>query len=212
MFKVSNYNLYQSNRLLVHNISFSIKEGEVLYITGDNGTGKSTFLNKIAQKDFLSSDTIFLKDKNIEAYTIKQWNKTVKLLNQQHSVVFDILVIDFLYLAFRSEMTFYKSISNNHLTLIEEISNQLKIESLLNKSLTELSGGEQQLCWLAQIILQKPELLLLDEPTQYLDVTNRKLFFDFLTTYCKKNKITCICATHDLIFNSNSYQSILLAK
>jgi iron complex transport system ATP-binding protein len=210
MFKISNYNLYQSKRLLVDNITFSIKEGEVLYIVGNNGVGKSTLLKTIANNNFSNNDNVFLNSTSAHLYNIKEWIDRVKLLNQQHTVVFDILVKDFLLMAFRSDVSIFENFTHMHSQYINEIAHELKIDSLLNKPITELSGGEQQLCWLAQIMLQKPRLLLLDEPTQFLDVSNRKMFFNFLTKYCKDNNISCLCASHDLMYNTNNHQEYLL--
>jgi iron complex transport system ATP-binding protein len=115
-------------------------------------------------------------------------------------------------MAFRNQITLFQQYQSSHREQVKKIAVELNIQHLLDKYLNQLSGGEQQLCWLAQIFLQKPEVLLLDEPTQYLDVENRVLFFDFLTQYCISNQSIAICATHDLLFNKNKHRYYELIK
>lgn len=91
----------------------------------------------------------------------------------------------------------------------EIIFNQLGIASLFHTNVQELSGGEQQLIWLTQLLLQNREILLLDEPTQYLDVRNKKIVFDLLKHQVTVEHKTVLCITHDLL-NLYSMEGYLL--
>ena len=92
---------------------------------------------------------------------------------------------------------------------VEIAFDKLGIRSFLEKNVLNLSGGEQQLVWLAQIMVQNKDLVLLDEPTQYLDVHNRKKVFMLLNSLIQENKKTILCVTHDIL-NLYSMEGYLL--
>ena len=101
---------------------------------------------------------------------------------------------------------------------VKEIFQLLQISSLYGRNIRELSGGEQQMVWLAQTLLCEAEVLLLDEPTQSLDLRNKKNFYDVVEQLVARKK-TVVCATHDvemlknmkgLLMNMSSVHPVLV--
>jgi ABC-type cobalamin/Fe3+-siderophores transport system ATPase subunit len=187
--------------ILLSPTTFTIQTGEVLYITGRNGVGKSTLLAAIADYAVDVAGKVTLNNQLKEAYTEKDWQSLVCRLGQHNRLQFPIKVSDLLMMAY------YRQRSSTGYTYAQigeakQMAESFQIGHLWDRMAHQLSGGELQLCWLAQIALQKPAVMLLDEPTQYLDAQNRHAFFSLIHQYVKSNPVMVVCVTHDLLFNT----------
>jgi iron complex transport system ATP-binding protein len=121
------------------------------------------------------------------------------ILSQKNSLHFDISAKELAVMGLFRQKKLLENYSNQDYEMVNAIFEELNIAPLLNASVLTLSGGEQQLVWMAQLLLQNKAILLLDEPTQYLDVKNKKRFFALATKLVKEQQKTIICVTHDLL-------------
>ncbi|MFN8416044.1 MAG: ABC transporter ATP-binding protein [Cytophagaceae bacterium] len=188
-------------QILLSPTTFSIQTGEVLYITGRNGVGKSTLLSAIADYSADIAGKVSLDKKSKEDYSEKDWQALVCRLGQHNRLQFPIKVSDLLMMAYYRQRS-TAGYTSTQLSEAKQMAEAFQIGHLWDRMAHQLSGGELQLCWLAQIALQKPAVMLLDEPTQYLDSFNRHAFFSFLHQYVKFNQVMVVCVTHDLLFNT----------
>ncbi len=185
MLRVQNLQLSIAQKVLIENLSFEIKKPAFVAVIGHNGSGKSSlfkaFLNLLPYRGeiFLASVPAFLSQKN--------------------TIHFDIPARELAVMGKFQEKKFFDSYTQNDFLATQALFEKLGIAPLQNTSVLALSGGEQQLVWLAQLLLQNKEILLLDEPTQYLDVLNKKRVFNLLQKLVKEEQKTILCITHDLL-------------
>ena len=195
---LENLNILQKDKLILSNVNLSINKGEFVYLIGKTGIGKSSLLR------ILYADLKIKKDEG-EAHILginlnKIKEKKIPYLRRKLGIVFQ----DFKLLADRSieknlifvlKATDWKD-SSEIKTRIEEVLNMVKLEDVKNKFPHELSGGEQQRIAIARALLNKPELILADEPTGNLDPATSIEIMQVLKDI-HDSGTTIIVATHD---------------
>jgi len=198
-----------ADRDVIKSFSLSAEGGDVVFISGDNGSGKSTLLKAIAGYLPLNEGHIFLSEKDKTSYPPSEWFSMVHYLPQHNPLAFPIKVKDLLVMAFYRDKKWYDNYSSEQYQKVDQLAERFAITHLLERNAKELSGGELQLCWLVQSFLAGPKVLLLDEPTQYLDAKNRTAFFSILKEQVEHSSFICLCATHDLVFRKEEYGKMI---
>lgn len=164
---------YNGSGNIFENINFSIKKGEVLCVLGPNGTGKTTLIKCLNRILKLNSGDIFLKGKDICSFNRKDLSRQIGYIPQGHSPVFPFTVLDVVLMGRAPHLTSLSSPSEKDYKIAQKALKRLNITHMSNKPYTELSGGEKQLVFFARVLTQKPDVLLLDEPTSHLDFGNQ---------------------------------------
>ena len=180
-----------SNRDILTNINFSVKEGQIVTITGPSGGGKSTLLKLIGLLNSPTSGTIQYLGKNIFEYEPTEYRKEVSYFFQ-NAVLFDDTVRD--NLAFPAkirEIEFDESRAIEGLKLVQLPS------TYLDKPIQELSGGEKQRVALIRNLMFPPKVLLMDEITSSLDKENRDIVVSFIHRLNKEENVTVLWITHN---------------
>ena len=178
-------------------LNFHAKKEEIVSILGGNGSGKTTFLNIISGQNKPYRGKILIRGKKINKYKGKELYKhNIALLPQNPQTVFLKPTVKEDYKEIGKAMGYTKEEIN---TYTEEIVEMLSIKELLDKHPYDLSGGEQQKVALGKILLLKPKILLLDEPTKGIDAFSKKVLYDILLDL-KKQGVTIIMVTHDVEF------------
>lgn len=174
-----------------------VYKGEFYCILGGNGTGKTTSLNVISGLNKAYRGKVIVDGKPIKEYKSNSlYYKKIAFLPQNPETVFlkDNLKEDFLEILEALDVP-----KNEREEKIIKVSEKIGITHLLNKHPYDLSGGEQQKCALAKILLLEPTILLLDEPTKGLDAYSKYTLKTILAEL-KKDGITIIMVTHDVEF------------
>jgi zinc transport system ATP-binding protein len=167
-------------KTILENVSFNLKEGEVLVIIGPNGAGKSMLLKAIIGIVEEYEGEIILKKGVKIGYLPQRFNIDTYL---------PLTVSEFLKLKPHNENG------------LKETINLIGIpENWLNKSLSSFSSGQLQKILLAWTLLDKPQLLLFDEPTENVDIISRESIYKLLENLQKKLNLTMIIVSHDLSF------------
>ncbi|MEO0236998.1 MAG: metal ABC transporter ATP-binding protein [candidate division WOR-3 bacterium] len=184
--KIKNLGYTLNGTVILENINFKIEENELVSIIGPNGGGKTTLLKLILGIMKPTTGIIEFYNKNIP----------IGYLPQRKTDPFDfpISVYDFILLA-RYNGVFRNFTRYDHKKTIETIE-KIGIEKLLKKRLSNLSGGELQKVLLARAIVNDPKLLILDEPTSFIDIKSQNEFYNLL--FELKEKMSIILVTHDL--------------
>lgn len=189
-------------------ISVSFREGDQVMITGESGAGKSTLLNIIGLLDRGYQGHYFIAGKNAREYSAKEEalmrNKMFSYIFQEYALlesetVYDNVKVPLLY----SDVP-----KKKHREYIEEALDQVGLSGHLRKKVKHLSGGERQRVAIARALVNKPRVILADEPTGSLDSKNRRLVLDIIYNYLDETKIL-IFVTHDLEKNRRGTQRIL---
>ncbi len=176
-------------------VSFSAQKGEFVAILGNNGTGKSTLmlcLNKIREP---KAGTVTVNEQNVLTLPRKACAKLMSYVAQKAELS-DATVYDTVMLGRLPYMN-WQTTPHDH-ALCEAVIEKLNLESLKMRSVSTLSGGEQQKVMLARALVQEPEVLLLDEPTSSLDIKNAHEMLSEVRILCKEASLTVLMVIHDL--------------
>lgn len=167
------------DNILIENVSFSLKKGEITTLIGQNGVGKSTIAKIILGLESYDSGQLF-----------KAANIRIGYVPQILDLSFNMPVTS---IGLLKILTDNKSNSNDfNLRFISDL------EHIQHKDLSEISGGQLQKLMLAGTIMNRPDLLILDEPTQFLDVSSRQEFYHILGEIKKELGTTIFMISHDL--------------
>ena len=190
---------YQNGQNLtevIKGISFAINQNERLAIVGKSGSGKTSLLMLMAGLEKPTSGIIKFQEKELTSYTEDQLTDFRK---QNIGIVFQSFYLIPSYTALENvalslEINFQK----NALIQAEEILTDLGLKDRLHHFPSQLSGGEQQRVAIARAIINKPELILADEPTGNLDEENSQIIADLLFNVSQKYQKSLCLVTHDL--------------
>ncbi|MDB6185493.1 ATP-binding cassette domain-containing protein [Gemella haemolysans] len=187
------------DKTILDNISFSVSSGDVVAVVGKNGVGKTTLLNNILEKLNKTNEITLVGENPTLGYVpqFRQIDEELPLSAKD----FVSLPIQKGFLPWLSKKE--KESIKNALSL----TNSIKLE---NKSIGTLSGGEKQRVFLAQALVNKPNLLLLDEFTSNLDKTSEVECMTLVKDITKKENIITLCITHELSLLDEKYVDKIL--
>ena len=204
-------NLYfrYNSRDVLSDITFSISTGDYIGLVGPNGSGKTTLIKVVLGllKPHSGKITLFGDD----AGAFSGWHK-IGYLPQKISALnprFPATVSEVVAMGLLSKKSFPKHMNRSDNTTVDSILDLLDITNLRNKPIGELSGGQQQRVLVARALVNNPEFLILDEPTDALDPEMRDRFFALMDELNKKKNVTIVIVTHDM-GNIGKYTSKLL--
>jgi len=183
---------------VICNINFKAERGESLCILGPNGSGKSTLLKSIARIiDYRG--LVLMNGGDIKALSRKELAKKIALLTQSAQVFFPYTVYETVSMGrYAYSQSILKNLSAEDRAVIEDILKKLDIWDSKDRMIDELSGGELQRVFLARTLAQNPNLILLDEPSNHLDLKHQIELLKFLKAWVKDNNKTLISVFHDL--------------
>lgn len=196
--KGNNLVLSYENREIIHNIDITIPPNKISVIIGSNGCGKSTLLKSFARLLKPKSGNITINDKQLKEFHSKELAQILGLLPQSPIVPEGISVFDLVSRGRFPYQSFLKGSSNEDKKAVEDALKIMDIEELANRNVDELSGGQRQRVWIAMALAQQTDILLLDEPTTYLDISYQVEILDLLTDINKKHKTTIVMVLHDI--------------
>ena len=182
---------------LIRNLFFSVPEPAFVAIIGHNGCGKST-LFKTFTHQLSYSGSITVAGKDLWEIPNPAAQGLLAHLPQKNIVTFPVKVKDLVVMGAFRKKSFFQNYEAEDYETVAFLLEKLQISHLAERNFPDLSGGEQQMVWLAQLMLQDAQLCLLDEPTQQLDVYHKKKVFRLLAGWVQENQKTVLCITHDL--------------
>lgn len=206
--QVKNLNFSYSNQKILENISFAVKKGEIISVLGPNGVGKSTLVKCLAQIYKEQQANVFYKQKSLLEYKPKLLAQEIAYVPQNLEINFPLTVKEFVLLGRKPYIKWNISQEDNQIAA--EIMAKLSIENLSKRNLQNLSGGEKQKVSLARALAQKPELIILDEPTSNLDLNHQLELIKILNSLANKKDLTVIVVLHDLNLALNYTDKCLL--
>ncbi len=194
---VNNVSCSYGSTLALDDVSFAITAGDYVGIIGPNGSGKSTLIRTLLGLAPVDKGSISLFGTPVNHFT--GWEKIGYL--PQHLNLFNpsfpATVQEVVRLGLLAGKRFPRTIARSDATLVDEMLEQMGISDLRKKLIGELSGGQQQRALLARALVNRPELLILDEPTTALDPETRERFYELMATVNRERQTTVLLVTHD---------------
>jgi len=184
------------NNFLLKSISFEVDKGNVFSILGPNGSGKSTLLKLLAKIYTNCRGSIKVYGKEIEKYDFKKYSKIVHFIMQNPLLNMDFTVIDTIVTGVNPKLKFFEFPSKEDYEKAEEILAEFNLLHLKEKTLKQISGGENQLVFFLRALMSNADILIFDEPTAFLDFRNQFKILEIIKKISLKNK-TIILSLHD---------------
>ena len=189
--KIDNLTKTYGSLKAVDDLSFEIRKGELFAFLGVNGAGKSTTINIICGQLKKDEGTVIIDELNLDDNLAKIKKKIgvvfqASILDPQLTVKDNLEIKASLYGLSRKEIK----------SRVNELSEILDFKSYLNRPLAKLSGGQKRRIDIARALLNKPDILILDEPTTGLDPQTRKMIWAVITKLRKENNMTVLLTTH----------------
>lgn len=181
---------------VVDSVSFEIEKGKVTSLIGPNGAGKSTVMGMISRLVARDSGVIDIEGTNIEKWKSKSLSKHLAILTQSNNIQMKLTV--------RELVSFGRfPHSGNHLTKedqikIDEAIAYMELEEYEDRFIDELSGGQRQRAYIAMVIAQDTQYVLLDEPTNNLDIYYATSMMKILRRLCDELGKTVIIVLHEI--------------
>ena len=186
------------HRTILHGISLTIPSNRISVIIGANACGKSTLLKTMARLIKPTSGKVTLDGKPIDRIPSKELARTVGLLPQSPIVPEGISVADLVGRGRFPHQSWLGGWTKKDYEAVAEAMEIMNITELANRHIDELSGGQRQRVWIAMALAQQTDILFLDEPTTFLDITYQVEIIDLLTDLNRKYGTTIIMVLHDI--------------
>lgn len=210
MLELENLTCGYASGFFIKNINLIVKQKEFLGIIGPNGSGKTTLLKAIARYIKPKEGNIFFKKKNIWEIPVKDLFKKIAIVTQEIKVD-SMSVEEFVLLGRTPHFKRFQLLeTEKDFEIAKECMSLTDTLRLKNKSINKISGGEKQLVNIARALTQEPELLLLDEPTTYLDIKYQVEILNLMKRLNKQFGITIIMIIHDLNLASEYCDRLVL--
>lgn len=184
--------------IVLEKINFQMEAGEVICLIGPNGSGKTTLLDCIMGILPLKKGNIFLQGKSISNLKAKEIAQVIAYIPQIHKKTFPYTVEEIVLMGRASHIGMFASPANDDISIAHEAIEIVGIRHLLHRPYTELSGGEGQLVMIARALAQQSRIMIMDEPTTYLDFQNSLTVLEVTRQLAKKRNLSIILATHYL--------------
>ena len=201
---------YTPQRSILKNLSFEVAPGTFLAIAGPNGVGKTTLLNLLC--GLLSPNAGFIRvdSADIDSYSIKELAQKVAVVRQEFVPVFDFMVTEVVSMARTPYLGIFGFESNRDREIVNEAMEATDTTQFASRVLGSLSGGERQRVFIARALAQDTSILLLDEPTSFLDLKHQVGIYDLLKTAQLEKGKTVVAVTHDINLAAQYCDEILL--
>ncbi|WP_223702703.1 ABC transporter ATP-binding protein [Sutcliffiella deserti] len=183
---------------ILHDVTISIPNNKISVIIGANGCGKSTLLKTMARLIKPTSGQVTLDGKSVNKIPPKQLARVLGLLPQSPIVPEGITVADLVGRGRYPHQTFLKGWTKQDYEAVTEAMEIMNITEFADRSIDELSGGQRQRVWIAMALAQQTDILFLDEPTTFLDITYQVEILDLLTDLNRKRGTTIVMVLHDI--------------
>ena len=189
---------YETN-LIINKLNLKIRSGEWVGIIGANGSGKSTLLKGIAKIIPLQKGDILINKSSIKVFSRKKIAKLISYLPQKINTNLPMTVKELVSLGRSPHKYFWDfDLNTEDFSIIDEALDLCDLIKYSDYELTSLSGGQCQRAYLALTIAQKTKIILLDEPTTFLDINFQLQMLDLIKSLNKKNKLTILSVIHDI--------------
>ena len=201
----------QKKIAVLKNLSFKFKKGKIYSLSGPSGSGKSTLLNLLSLIDRPSSGNIKIDNRNINHNEIEINDKirssNIGIVYQEKNLLPDFTAIENVCIASLAANNNHKIAEQESLKIIQKVG----LKDRANHYPSELSGGEMQRIAISRAIVNKPRIILADEPTGSLDHENANQIFNLLFKLKNKDRVI-IFATHNRFFANKADYKISLSN
>ncbi|MGT2935288.1 ABC transporter ATP-binding protein [Streptococcus castoreus] len=195
---VQNLTFGYGKHLVLRDLNFIIPKGKITTIMGANGSGKSTLLDLLTKNAPLKQGQIWFGPEKLTNISLKAFAKKVAVVHQYHQEVEGMLVGDLIAMARMANRSFWEPSCQEDEEKIAWALDVTALGAYVYREIQDLSGGEKQRVWIAMALVQQTDILMLDEPTTYLDINYQLEILKLIKTINQKLGLTIVLVLHDI--------------
>jgi iron complex transport system ATP-binding protein len=196
--QASKLNVGYGNKVVFPNISFAANEGDMIALLGVNGIGKSTLLRTLSGLQKPISGSITIAEKELDKLSAADKAKLVSIVLTERIYIENIRARDFIALGRSPYTSWLGKLSDKDEEIVRQVISVMNLQMLSTKYFNEMSDGERQKTLIARALCQQTPLIILDEPTAFLDFRNKRDILGTLKNISEELKKTIIFSTHDI--------------
>ena len=198
MLQVERLSVRYGNHTVVDDVSFEVRPGEWWVIAGPNGAGKTSLISAVTCCTAFTG-SVLVEGKDVSGYKAGELARRIGVLSQTSPAMYDFTVGEVVEMGrYAHRAGFLRSRDPEGPEKIREALSLTEMESLRDRSMLSVSGGESQRAFLAQVLAQDPKLLILDEPANHLDLPFQRRFLDMVRQWLAGPGRAVITVLHDL--------------
>ena len=197
---------------VLRDVTFEVREGEVLGIIGPNGAGKTTLLKILDGILTPREGHVWLRDRDISQTGREAVAKEIGVVPQDYSMYFPFSVEEIVLMGRTPHLGLLRFEGQKDFAIARRAMEMTDITEFSRRGMGELSGGERQRVLIARAVAQEPQILLLDEPTTYLDIKHQVALFQLMKMLHEKENLTVIVVTQDINMAAQYCDRVLLLK
>lgn len=194
-FEVNGINFAYRSRSVLNDVSFTVNADDLVSVLGPNGVGKTTLIKCINKVLTPKTGSVQIEGSGLHSMSKKDIAKNIGYVAQKSetskTTVFDSVLLG-------RKPHFEWDVTEKDIRLAGRVLRLLGLDGLALKYIDEISGGEYQLVQIARVLVQQPKVILLDEPTSSLDLSNQHMIMHLIRNIVKKNHMAAIMIIHDL--------------
>ncbi|NOL49807.1 ABC transporter ATP-binding protein [Pelistega europaea] len=207
MLELQNVMVKRGSLMIADNANISLVPGKTYTILGPNGAGKSTLLKTIFGEVPFTGQMRY-KDRVFSHKHLLRWRKPIGYMPQDSAVEASLTVMEVVLLGRIDALNMH--VSDELLEETAQILDLLNIAHLAHRDVMRLSGGQRQLVMFAQVLLRRPEVLMLDEPVSALDMHHQLNLLGRVCDYTKQHQLITVMVLHDLSLAAQFSDEIIL--
>lgn len=185
-------------KAIVNDVDLEINKGEIVTLIGSNGSGKTTVLRTLCNQLRALDGVVYLDGKDLKSMSNQDIAKTTAVVFTEDNIKEPVTCFDFVAMGRYPYTDFLGKLRNEDYETIKHAMEQTKTTDLMDQIYTKLSDGQRQRVLLARALCQNPDILILDEPTTYLDVKYKLEFLTLLYRLAKEKNIAVVMSLHEL--------------
>lgn len=193
-------------------VSLGIYKKDFVGLVGPNGCGKSTLIRALAGGLPLRDGSLSWFDSPAATWKRRLIAQKIAVVPQQIHFSFDFTVQQVVSMGRNPYLLRFRGLQSGDLAAVDRAMATTDVDTLANRSILELSGGERQRVMIARALAQEPSVLLLDEPTSYLDINHQIEVFDVLHHLNQDFGLAIFCATHELNMVTSYCHDVVIMK
>ena len=211
-FHMDNLSVGYNRKALIHDICIGIKKGEIVTLIGPNGSGKSTILKSITRQLQIIGGKVYFDNQNLLSFTFRDLSTRMAVVLTERMKP-ELMTCHDIVATGRYPYTGRLGIlTREDEEKVEEAMKAVHAEALGSRDFNNISDGQRQRVLLARAICQEPDIIILDEPTSFLDIKHKLDLLSILRDMAKKKQITVIMSLHEIDLAQKISDKIICVK
>lgn len=198
MLKAQALDISYDHKKILNDFNINVEKGEIVSIIGPNGSGKSTALKAMSRLIPIQKGKVFLDGKELQSLKTKSISQMMSVLFQSNEPPSDLTVEELVKYGRTPHKKWFERTNDEDISIVEWAIEKTGLTELKSRLVSSLSGGEAQRAWIAMSLAQRPKILMLDEPTTYLDIAHQLQLLELIHTVNRELGMTIVMVLHDL--------------